>query len=215
MNLKHFNIYNLSDSIAGILRMSQLQSLQLGIVDATIGFADFLAAWLNKLSEYITIDYYAVNGNHNEIRPLGSKKGDFPHENTERIISWYLSNILKNNPNIIVHENHLPINYTNILGVDILAVHGQDEKNLENSIKDYSNMYGENIDILLTGHLHNNFEKTINIGKNGNIEIIQSPSIIGIDDYSTSLKKSSRAGSKFFIIEEGIGRTWTKNIHLN
>jgi hypothetical protein len=99
-SLNHINIVNLSDSIDGILRMSQLQSLQLGVVESVIGFSDFMVNWLNELSKYVRIDYYNVLGNHNEIRPLGSQRGEFPHENTERIISWYLKTALANNPNV-------------------------------------------------------------------------------------------------------------------
>ena len=51
---------------------------------------------------------------------------------------------------------------------------------------------------------------------NGNrdIEYIQCPSIIGIDDYSLKLK-TSNAGAKVMVIEEGKGRTITHNIKLS
>lgn len=212
--LNHINVVNLSDSIDGILRMSQLQSLQLGVVESVIGFSDFMVNWLNELSKYVRIDYYNVLGNHNEIRPLGSQRGEFPHENTERIISWYLKTALANNPNIDIHIGESHVQHFSTIGVNILAVHGQNEKDLEKSLKDYMLLYNHKIDILLAGHLHHNFEKTIAIGDSGEIEVIQSPSIIGLDDFSLRLKRSSSAGAKLFILEEGKGRTITYKINL-
>ncbi|MGE4572716.1 MAG: hypothetical protein AB7E09_08270, partial [Candidatus Izemoplasmatales bacterium] len=120
--LNHINVVNLSDSIDGILRMSQLQSLQLGVVESVIGFSDFMVNWLNELSKYVRIDYYNVLGNHNEIRPLGSQRGEFPHENTERIISWYLKTALANNPNIDIHIGESHVQHFSTIGVNILAV---------------------------------------------------------------------------------------------
>jgi len=213
-SLNHINIVNLSDSIDGILRMSQLQSLQLGVVESVIGFSDFMVNWLNELSKYVRIDYYNVLGNHNEIRPLGSQRGEFPHENTERIISWYLKTALANNPNVDIHIGESYVQYFSTVGVNILAVHGQDEKDLEKSLKDYVLLYNQKIDILLAGHLHHNYEKTIAIGDSGEVEVIQSPSIIGLDDFSMRLKRSSNAGAKLFILEEGKGRTITYKISL-
>jgi hypothetical protein len=213
--LNHINVVNLSDSIDGILRMSQLQSLQLGVVESVIGFSDFMVNWLNELSKYVRIDYYNVLGNHNEIRPLGSQRGEFPHENTERIISWYLKTALANNPNVDIHIGESYVQYFSTVGVNILAVHGQDEKDLEKSLKDYMLLYNQKIDILLAGHLHHNYEKTIAIGDNGEVEVIQSPSIIGLDDFSMRLKRSSSAGAKLFILEEGKGRTITYKISLS
>lgn len=203
-NLKHLNLFNLSDSIDGILRMSQLQSLQLGITDSVIGFAEFMTVWLNELSKYTYIDYYSCQGNHNEIRSLNAKSGEFPHENTERIITWYLKGMLQDNPNIKIHDNKKLV-YVDVLGTKILATHGQDERNLEQSVKDYTVVYNKPIHILLTGHLHNTHNKTV--AKQGfqNIAFRQCPSICGIDDFSLKLKKTANAGADMFLIERGYG----------
>ena len=212
--LKYIYIINLSDSIDGMLRMSQLKSLRLGVIDSVIGFAEFMVTWINELSKYMIVDYYSVQGNHNEIRPLGSNSGDFPHENTERLINWYLEKSLENNPNAKINKcsSH---QYLEIVGVKVLATHGQNEKNLENSIKDYMLSYGIKIDILLTGHLHSTHTKTIGMNGELNVEYIQCPSICGIDDYSLKLKKSAKAGALLFILEEGKGRSITYDIKLN
>jgi predicted phosphodiesterase len=212
-NSKHVNLVNLSDSVDGILRMSQLQALELGVIDSVIGFSDFMTMWLNELSSYVSVDYYSCQGNHNEIRPLGSSKGDFAHENTERWITWHLQRMLKNNPNIRIHNNKTHC-YFNVVGVDILATHGQDERNLESSIKDYIVTYNKPIDMLLTGHLHNSHGKTVGMNGLKNIEFLQQPSICGIDDYSAKLKKTANAGANLYVVEEGYGKTATYDIKL-
>lgn len=214
--LNHLNIFNLSDSLDGILRTSQLMSLELGHIDSVMGFADFMVHWLNELSQCITIDYYAVeDSNHCQTRPLNSKRDDFPHENTEKIITWYIHNMLKDNPNIGVNLNCMPMWYKNIVGINVLATHGQEEKNLEKLLKDYMLMYSFPIDLLVTAHLHHGYNQTISAGVNGDIEVIRVPSIVGLDEYSAKLRKSSKAGAKFIILEEGIGKTVSYDIKLN
>jgi hypothetical protein len=211
--LTQLTVFNLSDSIEGILRMSALQSLQLGILDSAMGFAEFMTNWLNELSKYVYVDYHSVQGNHTEIRPLGSSKGDFPHENMERIVTWYLKTSLKDNPNITIHDNK-PFVYLDVVGTKILATHGQDERNLENSIKDYVNVYGKQIHMLKTGHLHNIHNKTIGMDGMQNIEFYQAPSICGIDEYSVKLKKTANAGATMMVFERGLGRTTTYDFKL-
>lgn len=212
-NIRHLNVFNLADSIDGILRMNQLQSIQLGIIDSQMGFADFMVVWLNELSKYANIDYYSTQGNHDEIRPLGSSKGDFPNENVARLINWHLERMLDKNPNVTIHKNK-PLAYVDIVGTKVLATHGQDEKNLENSIKDYTNTYNKKIHMLLTGHLHNTNTKTVGMDGMQNIEFYQHPSICGIDDYSMKLKKTAPAGATMMRIERGLGRTATFDFKL-
>lgn len=212
-NIEVLHIFNLADSIEGILRSgSQLMKLRYGITDSIMMFTNFIAHWLTELSEYANIEYYQNTGNHSDYRIISGKKGDFPHENAERMVGWGLKAILQNSPQIKIHEEQIQgLIYTNIVGFDILATHGDKEKKLENSIKDYSMLYGKNIDYLLVGHKHFNSETNISINK----DIVQAPSLIGIDDYSMSLKKSANAGAKMFVLERDYGRSVDYNIKLN
>lgn len=214
-NINHIHVFNLGDSVDGILRMSQLKAIQLGITDSLTGFADFMFTWLNELSKKVRIDYYSCWGNHDEIRPLGSSKGEFANENVDRIITWHLQRMFEQqkNPNITIHKNK-PLTYVDIVGTKILATHGQDEKNLENSIKDYTNVYGKKINMLLTGHLHNTNTKTSGMDGLQNIEFYQHPSICGIDEYSVKLKKVAPSGATMMKIERGLGRTETFDFKL-
>lgn len=211
--LSHVVVLNLSDSIDGLLRFSQLQFLQLGVLDQAMLFAEFMAEWLNELSKYATIDYRSCLGNHTEVRPLGSNRGDFAEENMERLVVWYLKTRLKDNNRITIYDaEHLV--YFNIYNTWILATHGQDERNLEQSVKDYISLYNVPIHILKTGHLHHNNNKTVGMDGLQNIEYVQSPAICGIDEYSVKLKKFSNAGSLFTVFRRGYGKEITYDIRL-
>ena len=212
-NIKHVNLFNLADSVDGILRMSQLQSLQLGIIDSQIGFADFMVQWITELSEHVYVDYYGCLGNHDEIRPLGSSKGDFPHESSAKIIDWHLTRMLQHNPNVTIHKSKA-LQYVDVVGTKILATHGQDERNLENSIKDYVNTYNKKVHILYTGHLHNTHTKTVGMDGMQNIEFYQHPALSGIDEYSMKLKKTAPAGAVMMKIVRGLGRKETIDFKL-
>ena len=212
-DLTHVTVLNLGDSTDGLLRFSQLQFLQLGIADQTMQFAEFMAQWLNKLSEYVTIDYRSVLGNHTETRPLNSQRGDFQNENVERLIVWYIKTRLQGNSKVQIHDAETII-YFDAMGTKILATHGQDERNLENSIKDYMMIYQVPVHMLKTGHLHHHNNKTIGMNGLQNIEFIQSPAICGIDEYSMKLKKTANAGSLVTIIEADYGKSCTYDIRL-
>lgn len=211
-NFNKVNIIDLDDSIEGLLHISQLSSLKYGVIDSLINYADFMEIWINELSKYLFVDFSRVKGNHNDLRLLTGKKGDFPHENTSKVITHIIQKGLRNNSNVLITgHNSVGCIYKKIAGFDILASHGQDEKgNLEQSFKDYMLMYKINVDYFCTGHLHSTNIKEIGINK----EIIQSPSIVGINDFSTGIKKSANAGAKIVVLTENYGRVDEHNIIL-
>lgn len=211
--INHVTVTNLGDSIDGILRMSQLMSLKLGVTDSSIFFAEFISNWLNELSKHCVVDYYSIFGNHDQMRMLSGKRDEFPHENAQKWITKLIEANLKDNKNITIN-NRNEFMYIDILGTKILGVHGENERNLENSIKDYMLTYNKPVHLLLSGHLHHSHEKTIGMSGVQDIEYVQLPALIGIDDYSLKLKKTSNAGAKTMIIQEGLGRTVTYNIKL-
>lgn len=211
--LTHITVLNLGDSIDGLLHLNQLKFQQLGVADQVMQFAEFMSEWLNALSEFAIIDYRSVLGNHSENRYLNVGRSELPQENMERLVEWYIKNRLKDNNRITIHEAKSII-YFDVLGTKIIAVHGQDEKNLESSIKDYMMIYQVPVHMLKSGHLHHNNNKTIGMNGLQNIEFVQSPAICGIDEYSVKLKKTANAGSLITIFEEGYGKYCTYDIRL-
>ena len=204
----------LGDNVDGILRYSQLQSLEFGIVDSVLNYSEYLATWINELSHHFVVEYHSAYGNHAGLRLLNAKSDrDFPNENVEKIIDKFIETRLANNPRVKIHNNNLPFSYFSIYGVNILAIHGR-EKNLVQTLKDYRQMYKKDIHMILAGHLHSNQSTDVGIGDYGNLEVIRVPSLCGIDDFSMYLHKTSRAGSKIFVFEENEGKTVEYSVYL-
>lgn len=203
------NVFDLGDDLEGMLRMGQLMSLKYGITESTIRYSYFLASWLNELSKYIYVDFHFTEGNHTDIRVISGKKNDLPNENVGKIIITLVREILKDNNNITVHSNSTKNIYTNIQGFNVLGVHGE-EKDVTSALKDYSHIYNKPIDFILTGHKHHQNSKNIGIRKG----CIGVGSVIGIDEYSMDLKRTSDPTATFVIFEKSVGKTDEKIIYL-
>ena len=209
-DLTEIHIMNLGDELDGLIHLGQLVNLKYGVIESAIKYSYFIASWLNLLSENIKIKYYSTCGNHTDLRLLSTKKGDLPHENISKVIFILTKEILKDNPNIECIENKTDMIYTQIAGFNILGIHGE-EKDVQQSIRDYSYMYNEDISYLVTGHKHHANSVNLGISK-GTIGV---GCICGLDNFSLKIKKVSEPSSTFVIFEENIGKTIEYNISLN
>ena len=198
--LTTLHIFALGDFTDGILRCSQLMKLKYGVVEGTVKYANFISNWLNELSKYVKIKYQMVFGNHSELRMLGQPKGTFKEENTGLFVREMISSRLEGNPNFEMIVNPTGLIFANIEGFNTLAIHGE-VRNMENAIKDFSNTYNTDIRILIGGHMHHYKAETVGVNR----EVINVPSIIGIDDYSMSLNKTSNPGATLLVIENDSG----------
>ena len=193
-------VFALGDFTDGILRCSQLMKLRYGVVEGTVKYANFIANWLNELSKYVKIKYQMVYGNHSELRMLGQPKGTFKEENTGLFVREMINARLENNPNFEMVINPTGLVFDTIEGFNTLAIHGE-VRNMENAIKDFSNTYNTDIRILIGGHMHHYKAETVGVNR----EVVNVPSIIGIDDYSMSLNKTSNPGATLLVIEKDAG----------
>lgn len=198
-------IFGLGDAIDGMLRMKQLMELRYGMVDSTMMYAEFMAGWLHDLSVQArcAVKAFLIGGNHDTIRPLGSKRpSDFPNESMAKIIGWFVAERLKNNKNItVVHGNNIEL--VNIYDRNILLVHGDNEKASDALAKEYSYLYGVSIDMVYRGHLHTLSITTAGVNQHGeDILEIKAPSICGVDVFAMEIKKRSAAGSVITILSE-------------
>ena len=207
--LTTLHVFALGDFTDGIIRCSQLMKLRYGVVEGTVKYANFIANWLNELSKYVNVKYQMVYGNHSELRMLGQPKGTFKEENTGMFVREMIKAYLENNPNFEMIINPTGLIFDNIEGLNVLGIHGE-VKNMENAIKDFSNTYNTNIHVLIGGHMHHYKAETVGVNK----DVINVPSIIGIDDYSMSLNKTSNPGAVLFCIEENKGVTLEYKIKL-
>jgi len=209
-NFTSIKILSLGDELEGMLRIGQLMNLRYGVIESAIKYSYFIASWLNELSKYVKIDFYSTYGNHTDLRLLDNKKGTFPHENISKIIDVLVSEILKDNQNVTFNQNETDKIFINIQGFNILGIHGE-EKDIAQSIKDYGFIYNENIDYIVSGHKHH--ANSSNLGRlKGSIG---AGSIIGLDDYSMSLKKVCDPSATFVVFEKGKGKKIEYQITLD
>lgn len=204
------NIFSMGDFSDGILRTSQLMKLRYGVVDGTIKYADFISNWLNELTKYVRVRYQSTNGNHTELRMLGQPKGTFANDNMGKVVAEFIKTRLKDNPNFTYIENPTGYIYEELVGYPALGIHGE-VKNMSSAIKEFSSIYGINIKYLFAGHLHHNKAEEVGV----NQEVINVGSIIGIDDYSLSLRKTSNASAKLLVFEQGNGKICEHTFKLN
>ena len=209
-NIDTLHVFNMGDFTDGILRVSQLMKLRYGVVDGTIKYADFISNWLNELTKYVRVNYQSTNGNHSELRMLGQPKGTFTEDNMGKVIVEFIKTRLKDNPNFTYIENPTGFIYAQVACNTILGIHGE-VKNMKTAIDEFSRIYNVSIQYLLAGHLHHN--KTEEIGVNS--EIINVGSIIGIDNYSLSLRKTANASAKLLVFEQTRGKVCEYTLKLN
>ena len=209
-NIDTLNVFSMGDFSDGCLRVSQLMKLRYGVVDGTIKYADFICHWLNELTKYTRVKFQMTNGNHTELRMLGQPKGTFTEDNMGKVVSEFIKTRLKDNDNFTFIENPTGYIYAQLACHTILGIHGE-VKNMENAIKEFSKIYNVPIDYLLAGHLHHSRIEEVGI----NSEVINVPSIVGIDPYSLSLNKTSNASGKLLVFEQCKGKVCEYTLKLN
>lgn len=216
--LDELTIVNCGDSIDGLLRVSQLKLLEMGVVQQTIEYSRLMCEWLNTLSQYVRIKYHHVpSANHSELRPLGTRAGQFPQEDMESIIMHYVADVLKDNSRIIIPiEDKQNFIRLNIQGYEVFCYHGHQfsSKKPEVILKDLTTLHQIFIDFLILGHLHHTEIVSVATGNNFSKQVLYVPSIMGNDGFSDKICKGSYAGANFFVFERNRGKTITYEIAL-
>lgn len=205
---EQLTIMIVGDMLDGILRTSQLQRLEFGVVESAMRFAETFTLWLVDLEKKLNlpIRVYAVRGNHGEIRPLGTKAGQFPEENMERVVMHYLYARFKDVPNITISDNDAPMIKTiDVCGYHFVLTHGQQTK-IDSMAKDYINLYQKPVDAFVIGHWHKSQTFNSGILPEGNIFVECIPSFCGVDPYAQSKGYTSYSGATAILIEKGYGR---------
>lgn len=204
------NVYDLGDEIEGCLRVSALMKLRYGVIESTVRYGRFITEWLNELTKHVKVRYQMVkDSNHCQLRLLGEPKNTFKDENVSYIIIDKIMDRLSNNPNFEFVQNPTGYIFDQVAGYNIFGYHGEG-KTLEQAIKDFSRVYKVHIDFLVGGHKHHKSSSNVGIES----DVISVPSIIGVDDYSLSLNKTSDPGATLFVLEENKGNVIEYNIKL-
>ena len=151
-----------------------------------------------------------TDGNHTELRMLGQPKGTFTEDNMGKVVREFIKIRLADNPNFTFIENPTGYIYGQLASNTVMGIHGE-VRDMERALKDFSNIYNVPIQYLFAGHLHHSRVEEIGI----NSEVINVPSIIGVDPYSLSLNKTSNAAGKLIIFEQNKGKVCEYTLKLN
>ena len=205
-NLSDVQLLLCGDSLDGMLRNSQLMKLRWGVIESCMRFSEHMAQWIAALSQYATVSVCGVDGNHTETRTLNSKRGDFPGENLEKVIFWFLAERLKGVPGVFVDSVTAQRKHLTVQGFNLLLTHGTDIKSLENAAKQTMLLYGEAIDYLICGHKHREQEYVSGYTDQGNSVVIRVPSVCGMDEYAQRLGYGGKPGALAMVLEAGYGR---------
>lgn len=208
--LTELHVNNLGDHIDGFLRHSQLWTLRYGATDSAIMFGNYLGKWLKKLSHDVKIIYNQTDGNHDEFRLLDGRKGEHSCESAGKIVLNNIIIVNEDNPNFELRTNKTGFIFDTIVGYNFLGIHGE-VKDLADAIKDYEHLYNVRIDYLVAGHKHFNEYKNCGVRRG----VIGVASIVGSDDFSMKIRKSSDASSSLLIFEEGKGKVIDYTFILN
>ena len=146
------SVFFVGDLIDGMLRQSQLMRLQYGMVESTIRLSEFLAQWLNMLSVHANVSVYAVSGNHSEVRPLGSKKGQFEDENLEKIVMWYLAERLRENDSISIQPE---VKKMNLVKIPFLCMETEKRKSSKSLVRRSTCMESISISLFVVTSIEN------------------------------------------------------------
>jgi hypothetical protein len=212
------NIVCLGDVLQGLIHLTDLKINDSTVVKSCVEICRLIAMMLNTLSAYTQIEYYHVpSANHTQIRALGARANELMDEDLEYLIGNYIKDLCRDNKRINVHlasegKQYLiiPVN-----GYDVIAMHGHQIKNIENSIKDISMMSREFTDYLLLGHLHAGKQIVAHEGCCNDSEVLVAGSFVGSDSYSDSLFKGSKASVSIYGFDYVYGHTETYKIILN
>ena len=216
-NISHLKIINVSDTIQGILRMTDLQINDIPVVDSVVEISRILAEFLNELSASCSIEYYhAPQANHSQTRPLGSKASEVATEDMERIIINYVSDLLSNNDRVEVITN-FEKDYVDIKIFDFecFATHGHKIKDVKGVISDMSNRNRKFYSYAFLGHTHSANEIIVGEDEFSNKEVLTIPAFIGSDPYADSLFVGSKGMAKLYLFDRKYGKIMSKNIFLN
>ena len=213
-DIDKLHVLLLGDAAHGSIHVTARVKSEEDTCDQLMHVSELIAEAVNDLSSIVnSVVVYSCYGNH--LRSVQNKKDSVHSDNIEKIVPWWLKQRLQNNPKIVITESeYKEFTKLNILGSNIVALHGDLEKNFKdigvviNSI--FTRKYGETIDYTISGDKHH-LEEFEQFG----IESILIRSLAGTDDYANEHRLYSRPGQTLMIFNDVYGREATYHIPLD
>ena len=170
------------------------------VITQTLEISEILAEFLAELSQYVeVVEYYSCSDNHSRLEPNKSDSLDL--ESLCRVTDWYLPVRLQKEGinNIFINENIYgdDIITLNIMGYNVLGLHGDKDKNNASTIDSISRMTEDHYDLICTAHLHH-----FSADEKNRTVIIGNGSLMGVDSYAKNLRLSSFPSQNLIIVSE-------------
>lgn len=205
MNIGTLKVIQNGDNVSGNIHITSRVQASEDVVAQTMYVAEVFANMLTEFAKHVNqVEFYSVVDNHSRIN--ANKKDHIEKESFSMFIGWYVKARVASIINIKVMDNKINdvdefgIVVMNIFHEKAFVVHGHSDK-LSTMIPDLTMMIKEFPIAVFTGHLHRNFEDEI-----GGIDLIMSPSAIGVNDYAKDIRKVSKPRQKLTIYENLSGK---------
>ena len=211
--IKKVKVVNLGDSIEHVYMHSTTQSFEaeFPMAEQVTKAIQVTYKFLHDLSQELDVTYIGtIAGNHDRLN--GNKKENVTGDSVALIIQEMLKGMIEasGNPNLSIDETNydMELIQTTIKGKHIAMVHGDLLRGSDDDkLRKYSSIIGEQVNILLSGHVHR-FSVS---SENYNRMIVTSSCLMGSNSYAKGLGYYSSAGQTFIAISE----TDTVPLHIS
>lgn len=194
--IKHLNICNLGDLIAGRIHLTLRLESRFDVVTQIMDVSEILVEMIARLSEELRIDYYSCIDNHSRLEP--NKTDSLELETLARITDWYLKARLSNNPNVSFKSNKFgpEIITLKCKGHNIAAVHGDSDSPTAASTS-IARLTRDTYDLVLMAHRHHFAADELN-----ETLVVSNSSLMGTDQYAFRLRLSAQPSQNLIIVSE-------------
>ena len=194
--IKHLNLLNLGDLIAGRIHLQLRLESRNDVVTQTMEVSELLAEMITRLSSELVVDYYSCIDNHSRIEP--NKNDSLELETLARITDWYLKSRLASNPNVRFNENVFGPEIITLKcnSHNIAAVHGDNDTPTAVS-SSIARLTRGTYDMILMAHRHHFAADELNM-----TVVLSNGSILGTDAYAYKLRLSAHPSQNLIIVSE-------------
>lgn len=197
--VERLSIVLLGDMVSGAIHTSnRIMACEL-TVEQLMHVCERIADLIANLSLFAdVVDVYSTYGNHARVTAdFGSA---IIPDNYERLIPFWLKERFKNHGTVRIMDGnvHELVGFK-VKGFNVCGVHGDLDAQKDAALTLamlYKKNFGEDMDILLTGHLHEHKTHPVL-----NIECVQSGCLCGVDEYAKNKRLFNRPSQTLLIFD--------------
>lgn len=192
--LEKVTVLDLSDLIAGRIHTQIRIESRFDVITQTMSVSEILAEFLSELSIYCPVDFHSCLDNHSRLEP--NKKESLDLESLTRIIPWFLKERLAGNKRVKVCENEFgeDIITCNVLGHDVIAVHGHDDSPT-NALEKLSMLTRKHYELVCMAHRHHMF-----LEEQFESIVVSNGCLVGVDSHSAKMRLTSKPSQTLIIV---------------